>query len=120
MKEAGEGLYFDPPAPAQQLIVEGVREIVKNYQVDGIHFDDYFTPPPTPAFDAAEYAAAGQRPSLDEWRRQNVDALVQGVYAAIIVEKPAVRFGVSPQGNMDNNYNGQYSDVALWMSTPDI
>ena len=119
VKEAGEGLYFDPSsAGAQQLIVEGVREIVKNYQVDGIHFDDYFYPTTDPAFDAAEYAAAGSGLSLDEWRRQNVDALIQAVYAAIKAEKPAVRFGVSPQGNMDNNYNGQYSDVALWMSTP--
>lgn len=119
VKEAGEGLYFDPSNPeARQLIVSGAVEIVKNYQVDGIHFDDYFYPTTDPAFDAAEYAAQGGGLGLDEWRRQNVNALVQAVYAAIKAEKPAVRFGISPQGNIDNNYNGQYSDVALWMSTP--
>lgn len=118
-KTAGEGLYLDPSnAEAQQWIVDGVLEIVKNYPVDGVHFDDYFYPTTDPAFDAEEYVAQGGGLGLDEWRRQNVNDLVRAVYAAIKAEKPAVRFGVSPQGNMDNNYNGQYSDVALWMSTP--
>ena len=56
--------------------------------------------------------------SLEDWRRDNVNQLVKAVYDAIKAAKPEVRFGISPQGNMDNNYNGQYSDVALWMSTP--
>ena len=47
-----------------------------------------------------------------------MNQLVKAVYDAIKAAKPEVRFGISPQGNMDNNYNGQYSDVALWLSTP--
>lgn len=119
VKTVDEGLYLDPSnAEAQQWIVDGVVEIVKNYGVDGVHFDDYFYPTTDPSFDAAEYAAKGGGLALDEWRRQNVNELIRAVYAAIKAQAPAVRFGVSPQGNMDNNYNGQYSDVALWMSTP--
>ena len=119
VKQAGEGLYFDPSSEeVRQLIVDGVTEIVTNYDVDGIHFDDYFYPTTDASFDAEEYAASGTSLSLEDWRRDNVNQLVKAVYDAIQAVKPEVRFGISPQGNMDNNYNGQYSDVALWLSTP--
>ena len=121
VKQAGEGLYFDPSSETvRQLIVDGVTEIVTNYDVDGIHFDDYFYPTTEASFDEAEYAASGTSLSLslEDWRRDNVNQLVKAVYDAIKAVKPEVRFGISPQGNMDNNYNGQYSDVALWLSTP--
>ena len=117
VKEVDGGLYFDPSLEAvRQLITEGVLELVRKYEVDGIHFDDYFYPTTDPAFDAAEYEAAASGLSLEEWRRENVNALVRQVYAAIKEEDPTVRFGISPQGNMDNNYNSQYSDVSLWMA----
>lgn len=111
--------YLDPSsAEARTYIVAGVLEIVQSYDVDGIHFDDYFYPTTDPSFDAEEYAAQGGGLSLAEWRRANVNALVTQTYAAIKAYNPSLRFGISPQGNMDNNYNGQYSDVSLWMSTP--
>ncbi|HJB22416.1 MAG TPA: family 10 glycosylhydrolase [Candidatus Fournierella merdavium] len=117
VKEVDGGLYFDPSLPeVRQLITDGVLEILRNYDVDGIHFDDYFYPTTDPSFDAAEYTAAASGLSLEEWRRENVNQLMRQVYAAVKAEKPAVRFGVSPQGNMDNNYNSQYSDVSLWMA----
>lgn len=119
VKAVEQGLYLDPSnKDVQQYIVNGVMEIVYKYDVDGIHFDDYFYPTTDPSFDAQEYAANGGGLALDEWRRGNVNSLVQAVYSAIKAEEPTIRFGISPQGNMDNNYNGQYSDVALWMSTP--
>lgn len=119
VKQVGEGLYFDPSSETvRQLIVDGVTEIVTNYDVDGIHFDDYFYPTTEASFDQAEYAASGTSLSLEDWRRDNVNQLVKAVYDAIQAVKPEVWFGISPQGNMDNNYNGQYSDVALWLSTP--
>ena len=117
VKEVDGGLYLDPSLPAvRQLITDGVLEILRNYDVDGIHFDDYFYPTTDPSFDEAEYAASSSGLSLEEWRRENVNQLMRQVYAAVKAEKPAVRFGVSPQGNMDNNYNSQYSDVSLWMA----
>ncbi len=117
--EANGGLYFDPALEqVQQLVVQGVQEIVRNYDVDGIQFDDYFYPTTDAGFDAESYARFGQGRSLDEWRRDNVNALVRRVYEAIKAEKPQVTFGISPQGNNDNNYYTQYSDVALWLSQP--
>lgn len=116
VRQAEGGLYFDPSNPeVQRYIVQGVQEILANYAVDGIHFDDYFYPTTDPAFDAAEYAASGTGLALDGWRRENVNALVRAVYDAVKAQKPSAVFGISPQGNPDNNYNGQYSDVALWM-----
>lgn len=116
VKAAGGGLYFDPSSPeVQRYILQGVEEILQNYPVDGIHFDDYFYPTTDPSFDEAEYAAAGAGLGLADWRRQNVNTLVRAVYDAVKAMRPAAAFGISPQGNPDNNYNGQYSDVALWM-----
>lgn len=112
----GSALYLDPSNPeVQRYIVAGVEEILRGYAVDGIHFDDYFYPTTDPAFDAAEYAASGSGLGLEDWRRENVNALVRAVYDAVKAERPAAVFGISPQGNPDNNYNGQYSDVGLWM-----
>ncbi len=114
--QANGGLYYDPALPeVRQLVVEGVKEIVANYDVDGIHFDDYFYPTTDPAFDSGSYAKFAEGMPLADWRRSNVNALIQEVYRAIKAIKPQVRFGISPQGNNQNNYDQQYSDVSLWL-----
>ncbi len=122
------GVWYDPGLPeVQQMVADGVREIVKNYDVDGIHFDDYFYPEfsaeqrdagEDKAFDEATFAKYGVGKELATWRRENVDTLVAAAYRAVKEEKPGVSFGISPQGNNDNNYNAQYSDVRNWMATP--
>ena len=118
-KSANGGLYYDPSLPeVRQLVVDGVTEIVSRYDVDGIHFDDYFYPTTEESFDAERYAASGSQLSLADWRRENVNQLVSQVYAAIKEIDPSVRFGISPQGNNANNYDQQYSDVCLWLSQP--
>ena len=118
-KEAAGGLYFDPAIPeVQAYIVDGVREVVRGYDIDAVQFDDYFYPTTEASFDEDTYAAYANGAPLADWRRENVNALVRAVYAAVKEEKPEVIFGISPQGNNDNNYNGQYSDVALWMTEP--
>lgn len=117
--EANGGLYYDPALPeVQQMVVDGVTELVQNYNVDGIEFDDYFYPTTDEAFDEDSFARYGAGQALDEWRRGNVNALVQKAYAAVKAVRPEVVFGISPQGNNDNNYYQQYSDVDLWMRTP--
>lgn len=112
-----KGLFYNPgSAEARELIVAGVREIVDNYAVDGIHFDDYFYPPgATAAFDRNTYNNSGTGKSLANWRREQVNILVKQVYNA--VGKSRV-FGISPAGNNSNNYNLLYCDVATWLSTP--
>lgn len=119
VKTVKDGLYLDPAsAGVQDYITAGVEELLAAYPVDGVQFDDYFYPTTEESFDAAEYAASGSALPLADWRRQNVNSLVSRVYAAVKAKRPDATFGISPQGNNDNNYNSQYSDVSLWLSTP--
>ena len=114
----GRGLYYNPAIlEVQKLIINGVREICENYDVDGIHIDDYFYPDGvTDSFDSVEYTASGKILSLADWRRANVNALVAGMYSA--VKSYGLTFGISPAGNISRNYTDLYADVAKWISTP--
>ena len=123
VKEAAGGLYFDPSnSDVRQYICDGVEEVLRAYDVDGVQFDDYFYPVTDESFDAEEYARQGGGMALADWRRQNVNLLVKQVYDMVQrVEQETGRalvFGISPQGNNDNNYDTQYSDIAMWLSTP--
>lgn len=112
----GDGLYLNPAIPeAAAYVVQGVAELVQNYAVDGVHFDDYFYPTTAAALDAAQFAASGAG-DLGAWRRQNVTSLVKAAHDAVKAADPTLRFGVSPQGNMDNDFNEQYSDIYTWLS----
>ncbi len=121
---SGKGIYFNPSSPdVQRLILNSIGEILENYKVDGIHFDDYFYPPSlTEDFDKKDYDAykkSAKKPlSLGDWRRANVNALVSAVYR--LCHSHNVLFGISPAANIsfDNshhNYTGLYADTALWM-----
>lgn len=122
---SGNGIYFNPgSADVQQLILNGIREIVEKYDVDGIHFDDYFYPTTDASFDDvtyAKYKASTSNPlSLANWRRANVNSLVSSAYK--ICKQAGVMFGISPAGDIstdktDRNYTTLYADVALWLST---
>ncbi len=119
VREANGGLYYDPGVPeVRQLIEDGVQEILDGYDVDGILFDDYFYPTTDTAFDADTYAAYGQGLGLTQWRMQNVNVLVQEVYALVKAADPTCTFGISPSGNIKNNLEQQYSDVQLWLAQP--
>ena len=67
------------------------------------------------SLDEKDYSASGSKLSQADWRRENVNTLVKKIYKKIKSIDPSVTFGISPQGNNDNNYNVQYSDVCLWM-----
>lgn len=88
--------YNPGSAEARQLIVDGVREIVRNYDVDAIHFDDYFYPTTSASFDQETYQEQGGGLSLGDWRRENVNKLVRAVYAAVKEEAPSVLFWHQP------------------------
>lgn len=120
----GKGIYFNPASlDVQKVVLDGVREILDNYEVDGIHFDDYFYPKDvTTDFDSKEYneyLQSSKNPlSLDDWRRANVNALVSSVHR--LCASKNTLFGISPAGNIskDNshdNYKYLYADTALWM-----
>lgn len=125
-------LYFDPALPqSRQFITDVVMDIVNRYDVDGIHFDDYFYPYPVKGHDfpdSKSYAEYGGGADLGDWRRKNVDLLIEGIHESIAQAKPWVIFGVSPFGiwrNKSNdprgsdtnglqNYDALYADVLLW------
>lgn len=114
VKYTDTGAYLDPTNTAvRQYIADAVGELCANYDVDGIHFDDYFYPTTDPAFDAADYAASGTALTQDDWRRENVNALVELCHAT--ARRYGVRFGVAPVGDPEQNYALQYSDAARWL-----
>ena len=101
----------------QRLIVDGIREILSRYDVDGIHFDDYFYPPSCGDFDKGEYEEYrrnGGKLSLDFFRRENVSNLLSLSYSAVKSFGEEKIFSVSPSGDMVRNYNEIYADVSLW------
>ncbi len=119
-------LYLDPGSPeAIKLITDGIAEIVKNYDVDGIHFDDYFYPSKTEAKnnqdfndDATYKKYKGNFKNKDDWRRNNIDILVKNSYETVKSIKPEVQFGISPfaiWSNKDRNPEG--SDTQGGIST---
>lgn len=119
-EETENGIFLNPANKmARKLIIDGVTEIVKNYDVDGIQFDDYFYPTQDSDFDDEEYAeyvdtvGAMNCMSVDNWRLANVNTLICDTYRAIHKISNDVDFGISPQGNIDNNAK-IYADVKSW------
>ncbi|MBU5450664.1 family 10 glycosylhydrolase [Acetivibrio sp. MSJd-27] len=112
---SGGNWYLNPAVPqVQQLVIDGVKEIIESYPVDGIHFDDYFYPTTDPGFDSITYQKAQAGLSLAEWRMENVNQLIQGVYQAIKSFNSNLLFGISPSGIIKDNYDSIYADVRKW------
>ncbi|RYG53010.1 MAG: hypothetical protein EOO01_05470 [Chitinophagaceae bacterium] len=130
----GEKKYFDPANKlGQEFVVNVVRDIVKRYDVDAIHMDDYFYPYRIPGKefpDAVSYARSRSPLSKDDWRRANVDSIIEKISIAIKAEKPFCKFGISPFSVWRNqsqdpegsntragvtNYDDLYADILLWL-----
>lgn len=118
------GKYINPSSSkGRKLIIDGVQEVVKNYDIDGIHFDDYFYPTSKTEIDNAsyqEYISSLDKECIPltqyEWRKTNVNMLISSVYSIIKQEKKDVLFGISPQGNIDN-CTEIGADIATWCNT---
>ena len=147
VKTYGDFWWMDPgDAFASQRTVEVVADVVRRYDVDGIHIDDYFYPYPIPDPKAPKpkpgepgvnvdfpdrpsweiYRKSGGKLTRDDWRRQNVDQLVEKLYLTTHAVKSNVLFGVSPfgLGRPDrrppgiegfSQYDKLYADVELWL-----
>ncbi len=115
------GIYFIPSeTKVQKLIIDGVRELLQNYSLDGIHFDDYFYPTTDENFDKASYENyknfAGQNAQNSyDFRRFSVNNLIFGVYQAIKSHNKNIVFGVSPSADIEKNYSTLYADVSHWI-----
>lgn len=112
------GIYLNPAkTEVQELIVDGIVEIVENYDVDGIHFDDYFYPDKKIDLDDyKEYVVNGGKLSIEEFRYNNVKNLIKNVYSSIKRINKNVLFGIAPVGNIDNCYNESFLDIKYILS----
>lgn len=134
MIKYGEKYYYNPGIPeVQSHLVAVVDEVVKNYDIDAIHFDDYFYPYKITGQDfndTAAYKKYGNGLSLPDWRRLNVNNYVKCTNYAIKKLKPWVQFGISPFGVWRNksvdprgsdtqsgqtNYDDLFADPMAWM-----
>lgn len=108
--------YYAPHQPAaRKKVLDGIREILDHYAVDGIHFDDYFYPEGMdPSGEPFENLAAGT--NVTQWRQTQVDTLISGVYG--LCRDRGVTFGVSPMAAIDRCRDELYANVARWMKQP--
>ena len=126
--------FFDPGnKEGQQYVVRVIRDIVSRYDIDAIHFDDYFYPYRIAGKefpDDASYQKYGNGLSKDDWRRSNTDSIILALSKAIKEEKKYCRFGISPFSVWRNNtrdtvgsatragqtnYDDLYADIVLWL-----
>ena len=109
--------YLNPAYDeVRQLILNGAAELLEDYAFDGLHMDDYFYPTTEVSFDEAAYEAFGTGRNLAEFRRENLNHLVSGLYAVTKDSGEGKIFGISPAGNIQTVYNNQYADVYTWCS----
>ncbi len=140
VKRYGDMLWMDPGEPAAAAhTLAVVADVVRRYDVDGVHLDDYFYPYPVtmpgvggvdlpfPDDDSyARYRLGGGALARDDWRRANVDALVRQLHTLVHIVKPWVRLGISPFGigkperrpagvTGFSQYDRLYADVERWL-----
>ncbi|MBR4693409.1 MAG: family 10 glycosylhydrolase [Bacilli bacterium] len=109
------GVFLNPARPeSTELIINGVEEIL-NYDVDGIIMDDYFYPGNN--VDEKEYLDSKTNLSREEYHLNTINNMVKNVHDTC--SKRKVLFGISPEGNIENNYHKNYADVKKWLSTKD-
>jgi len=136
VKTYGGYLWMDPGEPlVRARTLRVVMDVVKRYDVDGVHIDDYFYPypvtrkgkrvdfPDTRSWQ--KYRAAGGKLARDDWRRDNVNQLVKALHDSVHKAKPWVRFGVSPFGIWRpgypesvrgfDAYQQLYADARKWL-----
>lgn len=132
----GGQLYYNPGVPAARMFVQKVvLDTTRRYDIDGVHFDDYFYPYPVAGQqfpDEQTYRTYGASRFADkaDWRRDNVNALISGLSSGIHRIKPWVAFGVSPFGVWRNkrtdptgsdttagadDYDDLYADTRTWI-----
>lgn len=108
-----DGIYYNPSKDeVNNLITEGIKEILE-YNVDGILFDDYFYPDND--IDMKDYEEYKKKNNItkQEYNLMTINNLISKVHK--ICSEKNVMFGVSPEGNIENNYNKNFADVKRWL-----
>lgn len=125
-----QNYYFNPGLPeVRDLVVQGAVEIAENYDIDGLHMDDYFYPGKDFP-DSATYAQYGGNFSdIADWRRDNVNQLIRELDRALHAVRREIQFGISPSGIWANrstdprgsntngyeHYTANYADSLYWI-----
>lgn len=130
VKHTDGKLYLNPGEPdSTALVVEGILELVKNYDIDGIHLDDYFYPDSSFPDSEAYTKYGGDFSDIGDWRRSNITSLIRRISTALRAEAPEIIFSVSPCGiwaNKESHRDGSetsgiqsyfdyYADSRLWV-----
>jgi uncharacterized lipoprotein YddW (UPF0748 family) len=136
VRNYGNYLWLDPSdAEVQAYSLSVVLDVVRRYDIDGVHFDDYFYPYPIMENGKKvefpddknwnEYLATAQKFSTeklrriplkrDDWRRANVNQFIESVGREIKKIKPEIMYGISPFGVADVNYTELYADAGKWL-----
>lgn len=118
---AAQGEFLDPAdAGVRARILCGIREIIENYDVAGIHFDDYFYPAENEEIDSESYAAYKEKAAcpLDKaaWRTANINSLVFSTGEIIKQSGKDMIFSISPAADCEKNLNSSFADVKAWCS----
>jgi uncharacterized lipoprotein YddW (UPF0748 family) len=129
----GGRLYYNPGLPAvREHVTKVITDVVDRYDIDGVHFDDYFYPYPVAGAkfdDTAAFKKYADGKKLAEWRRDNVNTLIAEVDKAVHGARPHVKFGISPFGIWRNKaqdptgsstagmsaYDSIYADARAWI-----
>ncbi len=114
------GIYLNPASvEVRDLVVDAIRELLAKYEVDGIHFDDYFYPTTDEEFDKYSYEKyikeTAEPLSLEDWRRFQVNSLIGSCYTAIKYANEDVIFSISPTASFEQNYKRLYADIREWV-----
>jgi uncharacterized lipoprotein YddW (UPF0748 family) len=133
VKNYGNYEWLNPgERDVQDYSLRVVMDVVKRYDIDGVHFDDYFYPDKKDSGtnlefpDSSSFKRFGAGMALDDWRRDNVNRFIQRVYDSIKAAKPQVKFGISPFGiwrpknppqiEGKDSYAERYADSRLWLA----
>lgn len=112
-----KGIFYNPlSSESRKLIIAGVKELIENYRIKGVQFDDYFYPETEALNDSELYEAyknSGGELSIEEYRKESVSSLVSSVYSLIKSYDENISFGISPSANFKTN-NNVYADVVKW------
>lgn len=129
----GKFKWFDPALPeVREHVARVIRDVVSRYDIDAVHFDDYFYPYKIDGKDfpdAASYKKYSNGMNKADWRRSNVDSIIKLLSETIKATNPRVKFGISPFGiwrnkkqdpdgsntNGSTNYDDLYADIRLWL-----
>lgn len=113
------GIYYNPASPkVLDLLLKEIYEIILNYNVDGIHLDDYFYEDDSIDLENYNKYFLENNITLKEYRLNIVNTTIKSIYKLIKDYNSNILFSISPDGNIENNYEMHFADVKTWVTNP--